>query len=192
MTYGQMQKSAHRQVAKAIQENALVRPHRCEVCGLEDNCDHVEIVAHHWRGYDYPLDVWWICKSCNWQLRGRAFHKGEYSRALAALMIQGKSQYFGRCHQCEVEKEYSFYANKYRTYIQETKRCIQEINKDKAKYADLLNAMDIFLGTYDISLEDFMNCDNRAVVMSIRWGCDLHLREEFGLPSRNESDDDTR
>lgn len=28
----------------------------------------VAIVPHHFRGYDFPLDVWWVCRSCNRRL----------------------------------------------------------------------------------------------------------------------------
>ena len=186
MTYGQMQKNAHRQVAKAIQENTLVRPHRCEVCGIEDSCDHVEIVAHHWKGYDYPLDIWWICKSCNWQLRGKAFHIGGYSRAMAALMIQAKSQYFGKCYQCAMDFEYRRLVNLYTPYVEETKQCIQKMKDEQSRHGDLINALCIFLDTYDISFGDFMNCEEEAVIMAIHYECDLHLRKEFGLPDRIE------
>jgi len=35
------------------------------------------LIAHHWRGYDYPLDVWWVCPSCHKRLRDCGFeHDG--------------------------------------------------------------------------------------------------------------------
>lgn len=35
------------------------------------------IVAHHWRGYDYPDDVWWVCYACNYVLQG--CHNGAFT-----------------------------------------------------------------------------------------------------------------
>jgi len=31
----------------------------CEVCGSE------KVHAHHHRGYDHPLEIQWLCKSCH-------------------------------------------------------------------------------------------------------------------------------
>jgi len=73
-------KRAHTLVKQAIDDGKLTRPDRCELCG----CNAAEweaipwrkklgrkfrIYAHHWRGYEYPLDVWWVCQPCNWKLR---------------------------------------------------------------------------------------------------------------------------
>lgn len=38
-------------------------------------------VAHHWRGYDYPTDVWWVCNPCNTLLSGK--HDGSLTLAEA-------------------------------------------------------------------------------------------------------------
>jgi hypothetical protein len=32
----------------------------CAVCDVK-----CRTWGHHWRGYEYPLDVWWVCSSCN-------------------------------------------------------------------------------------------------------------------------------
>lgn len=53
-------------VNAAIYRGELTRPNRCELCCAED----IFTVGHHWRGYDFPLDVWWICRSCNRKLKG--------------------------------------------------------------------------------------------------------------------------
>ena len=29
------------------------------------------MVAHHWNGYDHPLDIWWICRACNRKLSNK-------------------------------------------------------------------------------------------------------------------------
>lgn len=37
---------------------------RCELCDKE-----CFVVGHHWKGYDHPGDLWWICTSCNAKLK---------------------------------------------------------------------------------------------------------------------------
>lgn len=71
--------NATKAVKKAIDSGELTKGETCELCGcgardrktpiLVDYAFYSPwtsiIVAHHWRGYDYPLDVWFICQSCN-------------------------------------------------------------------------------------------------------------------------------
>lgn len=57
-------------VSAALSHGKLRRAEACELCGDENGY----IIAHHWRGYDDPLDVWWICRSCNTKLIGQ--HNG--------------------------------------------------------------------------------------------------------------------
>jgi len=64
---------AYYQVERAITKGVLIIPKTCELCG-----NHENIMPHHWNGYDYPLDVWFICRSCNNILRGR--HDGSMSK----------------------------------------------------------------------------------------------------------------
>ncbi len=62
------QKRAHRKLNWAIESGKMTRGF-CECCGSE------KTDAHHWRGYDHPLDVQWLCRSCHVRLeprRGRA------------------------------------------------------------------------------------------------------------------------
>ena len=69
-------KRAYYQVHAAVKNNILVRPDHCEVCErtankIIDSKNRLlrdTIYAHHWRGYDYPLDVWWVCHRCNQML----------------------------------------------------------------------------------------------------------------------------
>lgn len=54
---------AHRAVAHALKTGRITKGF-CE-CGA-DGMD-----AHHHRGYDYPLDVQWLCRSCHVNLEPR-------------------------------------------------------------------------------------------------------------------------
>jgi hypothetical protein len=57
-------KRAQRKLGYAIESGRMTRGF-CECCGSE------KTDAHHWRGYDYPLDVQWLCRSCHVQLEPR-------------------------------------------------------------------------------------------------------------------------
>ncbi len=50
---------AQAQVNYAIRKGLLVRPERCEACGVAGRIE----AAH--RDYDKPLDVRWLCLSCH-------------------------------------------------------------------------------------------------------------------------------
>jgi len=101
-------KQAHGRVRIAIENGLLVRPAQCEVCGV--TIEQIErthkdvwgylaslagepyrplsfplIVAHHWKGYAHPLDVWWVCQSCNRRLHGR--HDGTVTAPADARSI---------------------------------------------------------------------------------------------------------
>lgn len=78
-----------------MKKGELVKPDVCELCGYDStrrndttythSFQNPRIVAHHWRGYEYPLDVWWICASCNRKLTGR--HDGTLSKEQAREII---------------------------------------------------------------------------------------------------------
>lgn len=53
-------KTAYAAVERAVLTGALVRASSCQLCGADG-----QIFAHHWKGYQYPLEVWWVCVSCN-------------------------------------------------------------------------------------------------------------------------------
>ncbi len=63
------QKMAHHIVKQGVDEGELTRPSVCELCTFRPKNDL--IMAHHWQGYDTPLVVWWICRSCNRMLAGK-------------------------------------------------------------------------------------------------------------------------
>lgn len=55
---------AHRKLEWAIESGKMIRGF-CECCGTE------KADAHHWKGYDHPLDVQWLCRSCHVTLEPR-------------------------------------------------------------------------------------------------------------------------
>lgn len=57
-------KKAWRKLDYAITSGKMVRGF-CECCGNE------KADAHHWKGYDRPLDVQWLCRSCHVTLEPR-------------------------------------------------------------------------------------------------------------------------
>lgn len=85
-------------VAAAIRRGELTRLDVCELCGLSASDYNARagggrrtsIVAHHWAGYDHPLEVWWVCRSCNTLLQHR--HDGSLTRAEARALVAGPLQ----------------------------------------------------------------------------------------------------
>jgi len=71
-----LMKSAHVQVSQAVKAGKLTRPDTCELCSNTKG----RIVAHHWNGHQEPLDIWWVCNSCNIKLQGDTFHSGTVTR----------------------------------------------------------------------------------------------------------------
>lgn len=58
------QSLAMRRVQQAIANGTLKRLNRCQICDHEE-----KTVAHHYAGYDKPFSVWWICRTCNANLK---------------------------------------------------------------------------------------------------------------------------
>lgn len=52
-------RAARRKVATELKAGRMLRPSRCESCGVESN-----VQAHH-EDYRKPLDVQWLCKRCH-------------------------------------------------------------------------------------------------------------------------------
>lgn len=50
------------QLHYAIQSGKVIKPSTCETCNR-----NVEVVAHHWNGYDpqHWLDIKWLCRKCH-------------------------------------------------------------------------------------------------------------------------------
>jgi hypothetical protein len=55
----------------------------CTACQVCDKTD--QLVKHHWHGYNYKLDVWWVCHSCNKKLK---FHDGSMTLEQARQWIK--------------------------------------------------------------------------------------------------------
>lgn len=93
--------SARNKVSKALESGHLSRPKKCELCGDTPKPSQVKskngktrkrpkIFAHHWNGYNNPLDVWWICQSCNLKLRGQKYHSGQVTKEEAKKIVAPK------------------------------------------------------------------------------------------------------
>lgn len=67
---------AHQAVSAFVKRGALTPLDTCQTCGTAGRT-----VAHHWRGYAYPLDVWWVCLRCNRKLWRT--HDGAFSLQMA-------------------------------------------------------------------------------------------------------------
>ena len=81
-----------------------VKAESCELCGVtkqqlieqhnrsnySQNDDYKPrqrfFVAHHWKGYEFHDDVWWLCYSCNRKLFGK--HDGSISKEDARRYIK--------------------------------------------------------------------------------------------------------
>lgn len=78
-----MQAVAARRVNQAIKNGTLCRDTKCWVCYKEEKTE-----AHHYKGYEYPFDIWWICRSCNVNLKG--YHDNSLSLEAARRIIISK------------------------------------------------------------------------------------------------------
>lgn len=59
---------AYRQVRSAVARGELSKPATCSKCGRDPGrgSDGRSLIqAHHFKGYDFPLDVEWLCSSCH-------------------------------------------------------------------------------------------------------------------------------
>lgn len=73
---------------KAMKKGEVSRLDTCELCGRNPRKEkRYDLVAHHWNGYDNPLDIWWICSRCNNILMGPEFHNGSVSKEEAKVVI---------------------------------------------------------------------------------------------------------
>jgi hypothetical protein len=62
--------SARAKVRRAIVAGKLDRPGVCESCGQSgptSSDGRATIHAHHHKGYEFPLDVRWLCPTCHFQ-----------------------------------------------------------------------------------------------------------------------------
>lgn len=73
-------------VRSAVENGTLTRPEQCEICNkkpIEQNTR--AIVAHHHNGYDDPLNVWFVCRSCNGLLDR---HDGSLDKEQAKVYVK--------------------------------------------------------------------------------------------------------
>ncbi len=100
---------AHRLINRSIKRGKIKRPDKCEICGAKQRVwhsfsnDEVIIVAHHWRGYDHPLDVWWVCISCNALLRG--IHDGSLAKDKFAEIMMNYSPLSRACLKLKIDRQ---------------------------------------------------------------------------------------
>lgn len=90
--YRQARMKAYGLLHRAIDHGKLSRPDTCELCNTNVSQPRpgngfiytsTKTFAHHWNGYDNPLDIWWVCASCNSKLRGPQYHNGSVTKAQA-------------------------------------------------------------------------------------------------------------
>jgi len=62
------QHKAHVAIRNRVYAGTLTKPDRCQACQTAG-----PVEAHHWKGYDRPLDILWVCKSCHAKLDMRAY-----------------------------------------------------------------------------------------------------------------------
>jgi hypothetical protein len=49
-----------------IKNGSIKKPNSCE------NCNKIsKLEAHHYKGYEHPLDVIWLCKDCHLRKHGK-------------------------------------------------------------------------------------------------------------------------
>jgi hypothetical protein len=65
---------------KEVKAGRIVKPDQCQLCGTDGL-----LFGHHWRGYAFPLDVWWVCISCNTVLK---VHDGSQSFESARRIVK--------------------------------------------------------------------------------------------------------
>lgn len=61
-------RKAHYYVTNAVRDGKLIRPSKCENCGINDwGVKRSMIEAHHYLGYEPPnwLKIQWLCTNCH-------------------------------------------------------------------------------------------------------------------------------
>ena len=55
-----IQSKAQSAIQYEVKRGAVIKPTECQVCNTKR-----KLLAHHWNGYNNPLDAWWICHPCH-------------------------------------------------------------------------------------------------------------------------------
>ena len=88
-------------VKAAMDRGDLVRPGNCELCDRHEDDRATEtspspwksiIVAHHHQGYSRPLDIWWVCQSCNVVLGDRTDLTKDEARKYIAKQLKYRKE----------------------------------------------------------------------------------------------------
>jgi hypothetical protein len=78
--------AAWAEVAKL--RNAFLDAPACQMCGSQRTLRDRPLCGHHWRGYEYPTDIWWVCDSCHTRMRvNRIGHDGSVTLDDARAML---------------------------------------------------------------------------------------------------------
>lgn len=68
MSTDRAMKRAHNRVQRAVKRGLIKRPDACELCGKvpeKTAAGRSGIQGHHHKGYQFPLDVQWVCGTCH-------------------------------------------------------------------------------------------------------------------------------
>jgi hypothetical protein len=85
--------AAKNAVQKAIRSGILVRPSQCSLCKKEppkSSRGWSVIQGHHYKGYDHPLDIQWLCPPCHKDVEGYVKHRLTIAE-LSALRGKGNA-----------------------------------------------------------------------------------------------------
>ena len=58
--YYKIKESARAKLRRAVKLGRMKKPDKCQRCGSDK-----QIESHHFRGYDHPFDVIWLCHKCH-------------------------------------------------------------------------------------------------------------------------------
>jgi uncharacterized protein YlaI len=73
----------------AKMRNGFQDARACQICDTERTLRDRPLIGHHWRGYDHPADVWWVCDSCHKRLRDAGLsHDGDATLDDAKRLIR--------------------------------------------------------------------------------------------------------
>lgn len=54
---------ARGRIRDAVRYNKIIKPKICPICAKEIETKHMQ--GHHYKGYEYPLDIKWMCRWCH-------------------------------------------------------------------------------------------------------------------------------
>jgi len=81
LLYKGMQVVAMRRLKQALDNGTIKKEQVCLVCEKEG-----KTVAHHYKGYEHPFSVWWVCYKCNANIP----HDQEYTLEEVRELLQEK------------------------------------------------------------------------------------------------------